>query len=529
MREQRRRTNRRVPWTLCCLLAAGCLSPSQLNRLPIAEPEGERLPGHVGAFGPLVDLEWKESTVQWGIKPLFSARHYRDVPLGQAAQFEVPFFAPPALLKTLERSIPPRTAPGEGHSGVQVLALYPFFMHESSEPVGRTWLLPLYYNLRNDTEEVGRWHIWGVFPIYFGGDSDKHGPYHAVFPLGGVLKNVLGRDRIAFVLFPLYSHATSGERDSYYVLFPFFRYAKGGGRDAWHVWPLVGRAKTGDDPPRWFLLWPFFWWTETPEPGENDTRGAALFPLWAYQKKGKTAVYNALWPLFSYARNEVGDRTDYVVPWPLLRIGRGEDYRRFQLWPVFGTLRDGHVRRWYALWPVFRGEHRKTEHSSMDGLSLFVVYRSIRENWEDTEGQERQSYENLLWPLWYYKRDQFGNTYFTTLEPRGVPRPQTWDRLYSALWRLFEHETRTGAPDSPESPWRSTRALWGAFRWDRAENESSLRVFPLFSSKRADGEQTAFHVLMGLFGFEDRPGRRTYRVLFLPWSVDKEDASDAGP
>lgn len=504
------------------LAAAGCSSVDSLNRLPLAERETERLPGSFTPLGPMLDWQWKESTVQWGVRPLFSVRNYYHVPPDRKAQFDVPFFAPPATLATLARRIPPRAKSAEGRSALQVLALYPLYRHESCEPMSRTLLLPLYYNNRDTTEDGIHWHNWALFPLYFGGHSDDRGPYHAVFPIGGVLKNVFGRDKIRFVLFPLYAHATTGERESYNFLWPFFNYTSGGGRDRWYAWPLIGKMKRQDNPPRWFFLWPFFWYTEKPEEGERDTKGSALFPFWGWEKKGAVTTHNVIWPLFSHAHNEKTGRSDYVTPWPILRIGDGKDYYRRQVWPLFGYLDDAHVHRHYVLWPLYRREIRETDKSFMSGWSFVVIYRSIYNEWENAAGEERTDYENIFWPLWYYKRDGLGNTYFGTLAFRGIPDPQGWDRFYSFIWRVFEHESRAIPPDSPEDPWRSTRALWGAFRYDRDDDSSALRIFPLFSSKRAGGEFTAFHTLMGMFGFADKPGKRTYKVLFIPWTVDRE-------
>ena len=506
---------RRALGALLCLLLAGCSSVDQLNRWPFAEPETERLPGDITVLGPVFDMQWKESTVQWGVRPLFSVRRYQDVPLDGEAQFDVPFFAPPAVLSTLARRIPPRTDPGKGQAGVQVLALYPLFRHESCGPVSRTIFLPLYYNARKDTEEAGHRHHWILFPLYFGGHTDSHGTYHAVFPLGGVLKGVFGRDKIRFVLFPLYSHATTGERESYYVLFPFIRWASGGGRNEWHFWPIVGRMQRRDQPSRWFFLWPFFW-----HAGEG--KATMLFPLAGSQEKGDITTRHVIWPLFSYAHNSKTGRRDYVSPWPILRIGNGPDYRRFQVWPLFGTVTDRHVSRQYVAWPLLRFEQRETETAQMTGRSLFIIYRSIQNEWLDAASGERSDYENILWPAWYYKRDGLGNTYFATFALRGIPDPQGWDRFYSFIWRVYEHETRTIAPDSAGDPWQSTRALWGMFRYDRDDDANRLRVFPLFESEKKSGEFTSFKVIAGMFGFEDRPGKRTYKILFVPWTVDRD-------
>ncbi len=66
----------RARLVLCaCLAAAGCSSVDSLNQFPLAEPETDRLPGSMTPLGPLVDWQWKESTVQWGVAARFGGRN----------------------------------------------------------------------------------------------------------------------------------------------------------------------------------------------------------------------------------------------------------------------------------------------------------------------------------------------------------------------------------------------------------------------------------------------------------------------
>jgi len=509
---------------LIALAAAGCSSLNQFDSWPIfaSEPETDRQPGRFQALGPLVDVQWKDSTTQWGVRPLFSVRNYHDIPQDEPTQFAVPFFSPTATLSVLQRRTPAIAAPGQpSRSALQVLALWPIYWRESSGPMHRTLVLPFYYNYRNETADGGFYHHWAFFPLYFGGNTSLHGSYHAVFPFGGVLKNILGRDRIVFVVFPLYVYTESGEHRSYNVLVPFFNYSYGGRRSATYFWPIVGRSQRFDDPPQWFILWPFITFYEKPEPGENPVYSSAFFPFFGTQEKNGVKTRNIIWPLYSRAYNERTGRTDLVAPWPFFRSGSGPEYSRFTIWPFFGTLHDEQVRRQFYMWPLFRFEQRDTDGTSMRGRSIMLLYRSIDNRWYDPAEQARTYHENILWPLWYYKRDGLGNSYFCSLELRGVPAPQSFDRLYAPLWRLFESETRTYP--TPPLTWHSTRALWDIFRYDRDDESSFLRVAPLFSARRANGKYKSIEVLMGLFGFVDQPERRTYRVLFFPWTVGREE------
>ena len=502
-----------------CMAAAGCTSFERIDSWPLiaTEPESEHLAGRAEFLGPLVEAQWKDETVQWGVRPLLSVRHYRKVPRDRV-QFDVPFFAPSAVVRPSARRVPATTG---DRTALQVYALYPFGQHESCEPMSRTTSF-VYYNWRNRSEEAGEWHHWALLPLYLGGHTDRHGSYHAVMPFGGVVKNMGGWDTVRFVLFPLYVHTSSGGRESYTVLL-FLNYASGGRRDKWHVWPFIGRSKRHDEPPGWFFLWPFFWYSEKPETGEQKVERTVLFPFFGRQTRGGVVRYNVLWPLFAYVHNRRTGRRDYTAPWPLVRFGNGPDYRRSQVWPFFGFLRDAHVRREYVLWPVYQRRVAETEERRTSSLSI-LTHRSITREWEGPRGAPRSDYENVVWPLWYYKRDSRHNTYFAALNLFVAAHAQNWDRFYSVIWRIVEHESRRTAPGTADDVWRSTRVLWGAFRYDRNADSSYLRLFPLVTTRREHGAFTSFEAAMGLFGFIDRPRRRTYRVLFVPWTVSRKGA-----
>ncbi|MFW6157872.1 MAG: hypothetical protein ACOC8E_00770 [Planctomycetota bacterium] len=510
---------------LVCLAAAGCASPAQLERWPLlpVEPETDRFPGRL-RLGPFADVQWKDSTCQWGVRPLFSVRQYWNVAPDQRLNYDLPYYAPPALLDPTAREGPPPAAPGQTpRRGLQVYALPPFFWHASCGAEGGTQFIPFYYDFRGRNETEGRHHIWGLVPLYFGGYSDQRGSYHALFPLGGTVKNMLGRDRIDFVLFPLFSHARNGEHHSYTVLWPFINWSRGGGRWGWRVWPLVGRSKDEGEPPYWFILWPLFGFSESAGEGDREVHRYGAFPLYLWQKEGAVTTVSILGPIVSYSRNADTGRTEYVAPWPLFRYGYGPEYSRFQLWPFYGQVRERHVRQQYLLWPFFRFQQKDTARSRSRARALFMIYREKSREWQTEDNRELSTYENALWPLWYYRRDELGNAYLGALSLFGAPDVQGWRRLYAPLWDLYEYDRRTYGAPGDRRTWRSHRLLWGAIGYEEDERSSSLRVFPLFSVDRRDGAFTGFHLLAGLFGYADDAGKRTVRLFFIPWTIDTGD------
>ena len=85
-----------------------------------------------------------------------------------------------------------------------------------------------------------------LFPIYFQQRSlDTNLDYTAVAPFYGHLQNRLFRDKIFFVMFPIYGQSQKRDviTDNYF--YPFVHVRNGDGLHGWQVWPIVGERTQG--------------------------------------------------------------------------------------------------------------------------------------------------------------------------------------------------------------------------------------------------------------------------------------------
>jgi len=507
-------------------MMAGCSGIDQLDSWPFyaVEPETEWRPRRIQILGPIIEIQRKGSAVQWDLRPFVSIRRFYDLPPDRPPQFDVPYFSPRALLTKMARRVPPAAKPGEGRDAHQVHVLYPIYRHERCGPMWRTYLLPFYYNFHGETEDGEKWHHRAILPFYMAGRSDKRGSYAAVIPFHGTLKNMLGFDEIRFTMFPFYVHFISGERHRWGVLFPIISWSKGGGRESWYIAPFYGWTKRQDEPKRRFYLWPLFCTVDEPKEGERtDIKASVFFPFYAKVQRGSVISKHVMWPIYSHQYNTKTGRHEYVSPVWIRRWGWGPDYERYQFWPFYGRWRQGHVTRKWILYPFWQTERRETDRSLMVGRARGLIDRTIYREWTEPDGKRLNDYERTVWPFSYFKRDHENNEYEASLALRGRPDPHGLDRCYAALWRVYEYRKLTVGPGSPEDPWRSTRVLWEGIRYDRTNDSSFLRIFPLFSRRREQGELKSLEVLMGMFGYVDRPGKRTYRIFFVPWTVKRED------
>lgn len=108
--------------------------------------------------------------------------------------------------------------------------LYPFFTWRREEG-HRTFSFFQLVNSRIDADDAAHPdNHFDVWPFYFSREADNPAEsYRALIPLGGTIKNRFGKDRISFVLWPLYVHTEKNGRQITHAPWPFLRFIDGEG------------------------------------------------------------------------------------------------------------------------------------------------------------------------------------------------------------------------------------------------------------------------------------------------------------
>ena len=223
------------------------------------------------------------------------------------------------------------------HETTRLRILMPFLDFRWGERGRRYWVLPLYLYRSLPQPFSGEDVDWMLFPIIYGGRDPDEGSYFAVFPLGGTLKGVLGKDEIQFVLFPIYVHARDRRRHSLHVLWPFYNKVWGGDWSGSRLWPFYGRYRSHADPEelrydRWFVLWPFYI-RRRDQLHLNPTEMVFYFPFYGQRINPRAQSYAYLWPLFLTHYDSKYDRKSYMGVLFPYRITDGQT----DIWPFFGT------------------------------------------------------------------------------------------------------------------------------------------------------------------------------------------------
>ncbi len=360
-------------------------------------------------------------------------------------------------------------------------------------------------------------HRWSLFPLVFGGQDSEGQTYFSVFPLGGTLHEFLGRDRIFFFLFPLYSRSVMKDLVTHSVLWPIFSRTTGEGVDRLRVFPLYGHSKKAGEWNKRFVLWPF--WSSV-RLGENGEKGGGfiLFPLYGRIDAGSRKTRMVIPPLFKWER-DTGHRV-VNCPWPLFQYASGT-LNKLYFWPLWGKKQIGPVRSSFLLWPVVRSSIIANQDRTLRRFNImpFVRYESetpttVPVAVEETGAAitpppcEMTSRHFKLWPLLSYTRDR-QDVRFRVLDLWPLKNTPGIERNWAPLWSLFRH-MRHGEN-------RETEFLWGLFRRSRTATQATFSVFPLISSRRTTGADHSRRVslLGGLVGYESNGLRRQFRLLYF--------------
>jgi hypothetical protein len=417
----------------------------------------------------------------------------------------------------------------EQNDSENILAIPPLFSHDTdsaAESREDDFLYPLLTYRRYGTEY--RWQFFQlfsfaggkgpddngekrftIFPLYFQQRSpDTNENYTALVPFYGHLKNRLFRDKIFFVMFPIYGQTQKRDIITDNYCYPFFHLRHGDGLSGWQFWPVVGNehkdvtTKTngfgevatvgGHD--KLFVLWPFYFKTTDGIGTDDPEKAGGLLPFYAQLRSPQRDSTSVLWPFFSWVDDRGQKYHEWDGPWPFVVVARGEGKTTTRVWPLFGQSHNASLEKDFFLWIVYRYNRVHTDLlDERQTRVLYFLYRNATEK-NIATGKEKQRVD--LWPFFTYHRDFNGNNrlqIFAPLEPilpnnRGIEC--NWSPLWS-VWRS-ENNLQTGAA--------SRSLLWNLYRSDITS-----------ASKKCS-------LLFGLFQYQSDAGTKSLRLFYIPVS-----------
>jgi len=346
-----------------------------------------------------------------------------------------------------------------------------------------------------------------IFPLYFQQRSTiPDDNYTAVFPFYGHLKHRLFRDKIFFVMFPIYGQTVKHGVVTDNYLYPVFHLRHGDGLEGWQFWPLIGKEHKdvttvtnnfndqvivqGHD--SLFVLWPIFYNDYKGYGTTNISWQQGALPFYSFERSPLRDSTTVLWPFF----NKIDDRErkyhEWDFPWPFFVIARGEGKTTTRFFPIYSKAHSDTLEDNFYMWPIYK--YTRARKAPLDRTRVriaFFLYSDIREKNTETHKEARKTY---LVPFYLKRKDFNGNTrlqVLTVLEP-FVPGSHKIERDYSPLWSVWRQEYNPSTGASSQS------LLWNTYRRD------------------ATPERKKVSLLFGLFQYQSGPEGKRVRLFYIP-------------
>ncbi len=397
-------------------------------------------------------------------------------------------------------------------NGASFYAWRPFYSSsvEDKERWRKDYLWPLYTKKGFKEEEYSRFLFFGyktdfskdterertwVIPFYFQGTSANNENYFALFPIGGTIYEFLGRDKVSFVLFPLYGKSHVNDVYTTSILWPIGSKSSGEKVTRFRIWPFYGSSSLLNEYDKKFVLWPIYNSVDYTN-DRNPGGGFILFPFYGKVSTEQADTYWVIPPLFRYMRSE----EQWIIhgPWPFIQLADGPMKKQI-FWPFYGKKSLGTLTKQYWVWPMFcnnkteyavHNQHRRT-------IAPFFAHQTdvITKPTENYEAGDVISKYWKIWPLMSWERN-FERSRFRTLELWPLRNTPGIERNWAPWWTLYRRVNTDGEVGH--------HVLWGLYRQTRAP------------------EHFEWSLLKGFAGYKKTNNNHRYRLLFM-WFGDEEE------
>ena len=365
--------------------------------------------------------------------------------------------------------------------------------------------LTAFYFGPKPTDPPDAYHLW-VLPVLALGRNNAGEDYGAVFPIGGRIDNWFGRDKVEFVLFPLYWHSELNDLRTDHWLWPFISRTTGDDLYRFRVFPFYGRSEKKGEGESKYILWPFWTSTRLDRPGMRGS-GFMLFPLYGHAKTEVEETWMFVPPFFRHTVGKKGTHNIYL--WPFIQTATSKKEDKVYVWPLYGRRTRPDENRQFWLWPFIWKRHEIVPPADINRFRVFPFFYSEYERPIKHPDKVVDRYVSV-WPLMSYKRTRDDGKRVRVVDLWPFRDTAPIERNLSPLWTLYRYER------TPRG--RENELLWGVARWGSLTNgTASGSLFPIasWSHDRKYDTHREWDFLKGMLGYERNETGKTWQVLYL--------------
>jgi hypothetical protein len=413
------------------------------------------------------------------------------------------------------------------------------------------FLIPFYWEGKD--AEGGRYFMILPF-IWHARDADLVVPlfpprkqnFSAFWPIKGEFRGYWNWDTIRFILWPVLVRSTRGEgaerMELISVVWPITGYYRGANVKGFRLWPLVSYVDKRDKTRRAYWLWPLgrYILNRGKAADGGDEKIVYFFPFYGHVRTDKLS-YDALFPF--YGRLEMGGRRSrgwalatymeddnlrtglrtHRILWFLIRwTSRIEVPERFEeraaeaqplegggFFPFYVRRTSPTRDRMTVLWPFYHRRVEVREDQVFRRNFLVPVWGLTRREFNDGTSSSR----GVFFPFYRHWRDVDGHRYQSAPHLFPYARHESADRNWAPFWTMW---SRRANEQTGEVRIRYLGGLWVFDRNLLGDTRKRWNIGLLSREVRRDVDapmQRDTHVLFGVLGLHERPGRTSLSLL----------------
>ncbi|PCJ62900.1 MAG: hypothetical protein COA79_01880 [Planctomycetota bacterium] len=405
----------------------------------------------------------------------------------------------------------------------QLQLLWPLFFYQKTKERKRFNFYPFLYI--TDKNVMGHRDFDFLFmPFIAYGNDTKEGKYFAFFPFGGQVKGLLGKEKISFILFPLYYKSEYKGFVSRNYLYPFVQTITGPKKDGWRFWPFYGtyniyktEKKVEIFEERIFCCWPF--WSKVNRFNNNGSvsRSFVSFPFYSFYDSRSKKEKTILWPLYKRLEYPKKNEVVYTLLWPFFKFGSGDTKSVFKIFPLYSWHKDSDYKRHELFWPFFRTEKRENKRLMNSRTWLFPFF--WRFHYVDKiKKTERKRFK--VWPFYQYAKKDDAEKSIDILSPFWFKDSKKggFENNYAVFFRLFQLKYQ-------KKKWYSLKLLFNLVKVEKKPDSKKVRIMPFLFNYERSPLKKKVSILGGLIEYKKTNGLKRFKFLWIPFGRRKKEVS----
>jgi len=356
------------------------------------------------------------------------------------------------------------------------------------------------------------------YPFYFfkKGFSER-ADYTAVWPLGGTVKNFLGKDQADWFIWPLYVKTQNNGITNYWFPWPFLN-KRAGQSSGFGLWPLGGHFYQKNIYDERYIIWPLVYRHQR---FQEKVLEKGFLPFYAYKDSPNVRDISIIWPIWGRRWEKTPKYEEHRILWPLWVQGRGE-VRNVKRWAPFYSYSENkrlkYSKTWF-LWPLIKQTNWE-EHGVDIQQEQFLYFIFWHQEQRNHENQKFLASKTHFWPLYSHWDNGQGHKQLQMLSPFEVffqDNKMVRD-IYTPLFSLYRYDENCGTIQQS--------FLFNWFYEKRTpNNDVTLRCGLLLDYKNTQ-KKKCFSIFKGLLEYKRVNDETSFKIFWLKLSKNQGSKQD---